>query len=348
MKYRGFTILLLLFSVFSLSAMTNCPAPAPSTGAIVEEGSNFISIRWDEVPGAISYEVTTIDANSGENMASDITEGSQFAQLDLQVDREYLFEIRASYCWGGPYGQPLVLRAKTTIIIVDVILQMECLDDELIPIYSGSLETGDKTNIDISPDDEGCYLINVSSTGLDPNVDLSMIIKANNWGGLTLSNFLSNISNFQLFGLGPVLGVLTNPNPFKTIPIMSVSGKKNKNGDLEAEFIWLQDVIVTVSYCPDCELIKPGHLRVSPSTFAQSTEIKIYPNPVANLLQLQIPRKGLVEIWDLTGRRWFNREVQNDEEDFAIDTNNWPSGTYTLRWNEGSGSPPKIKHFLKL
>ena len=175
-------------SVCSLSAMTDCPAPAPTGGAVIDEGNNFISLRWEEVPGANSYEITTINLTDGNSVSTNIINMIEHEETNLESGKEYQFEIRASYCWGGPYGLPLVLRAATTIIIVDVILQLECEGDDLEPVYSGTVSAGDDTSIEITPEDEGCYLIEVSSINLDPNVGLSMVISANDFGGLTLNS----------------------------------------------------------------------------------------------------------------------------------------------------------------
>ena len=347
MKYCFSTVLLLILSVLSLSAMTNCPAPAPVEGAILEEGDSFVQLYWEEVPGAMSYEVTTVDLDEGSSVSTNIIDFSEYLESDLEADKDYQFEIRASYCWDGPYGEPLVLRASTTIIIVDVILQMECEDDELETLYSGPVSTGDDTDIDIPLDDEGCYLIEFSTTNLDPNVNLSLVIKNNGGGKLSLGNFLSNASNFQLLGNRPVKGVLANPPPTKNTSIVNINARKGKFGNFYTQLTWLEDVYLTISYCADCELVKPGQARITTTTTTKTNDIEIYPNPVANLLQLQIPMKGLVQVWDMTGRRWFNAESE-DNEGFEIDTTNWPPGTYTLRWNEGSDSPPKIRHFLKL
>jgi hypothetical protein len=328
--------------------MTNCPAPAPTAGAILEEGDSFISLRWEEVPGAISYEVTTVDLNEGSSVSTNVIDFSEHLESNLEADNDYQFEIRASFCWGGPYGEPLVLRAKTTIIIVDVILQMECEDDGLETIYSGLVSTGDNTNIDISSNDEGCYLIDLSTTNLNPNVDLSLVISNNGAGKLKLSNFLSNASNFQLWGNHPVKGVLVNPPPGGNKLLLNVDARRDKYGDFQAKFTWFEDMDINISYCADCKLIKPGQARIAPPLITkEANDIKIYPNPVVNLLQLQIPKKGLVQVWDLTGRRWFDAESE-DNEVFEINTTNWPPGTYILRWNEGSDSPQRIRHFLKL
>lgn len=346
MKSCFSTVLFLVLNVFSLSAMINCPAPAPASGAIVNEGETSIELRWEEVPGAMSYEVTTIDlSESGGTVLTSIIGGNEILQDDLETGKEYQFEIRASYCGGGPYGEdPLVLRAATTIVIVDVILQIDCDEDPEI-IFSGSVSSGDHTNLEIPTDDEGCYLFEFSTQDLDPNVELEMVLTTNQQGGLTLNNLVSNINNFQLSGKRPVKGEIDDGFN-KNILLLDADARKKKD-NFQTVFNWYEDMELTISYCADCELIMPVPGRPDNTSTKEISAIKIYPNPIANLLQLQIPRKGFVEIWDLTGRRWFSTE-SDDYENIEIDSSNWPSGTYTLRWNDHNNNPPEIKLFLKL
>ncbi|MEL7222675.1 MAG: T9SS type A sorting domain-containing protein, partial [Bacteroidota bacterium] len=132
----------------------------------------------------------------------------------------------------------------------------------------------------------------------------------------------------------------------KNTLLLDIEARRKRN-EFQTVFNWHSDMLLNIYYCEDCELIRPAGARPADITTKEIDGIKIFPNPVANLLQLQIPKEGFIEIWDLTGRRWFSAKSDEDQN-FEIDSSNWPPGTYTLRWNDIDNNPPEIRLFLKL
>ena len=84
----------------------------------------------------------------------------------------------------------------------------------------------------------------------------------------------------------------------------------------------------------------------------ETGKILVYPNPASEKIHIILPDKlktgtqnqvfqlttvyhqwksTLLEIYDLLGRRMFNKEIPKSEKDILFDVSNWPKGMYILR-----------------
>jgi hypothetical protein len=72
---------------------------------------------------------------------------------------------------------------------------------------------------------------------------------------------------------------------------------------------------------------------------ANNEEIKVYPNPVDNLAQLQFskPVSGILKVYDITGRTW-NTIPISDEQSYTLACNAYAEGMYLLEFTDGIGT----------
>jgi len=64
-----------------------------------------------------------------------------------------------------------------------------------------------------------------------------------------------------------------------------------------------------------------------------SMEIKVYPNPFSNALQLQFEenhKEGILEVFDITGKKLIEDLIMENSNGKIIDTGKWPKGIYII------------------
>ncbi|MEL6970181.1 MAG: fibronectin type III domain-containing protein, partial [Bacteroidota bacterium] len=128
MKVKHVSLIVLFLSTFfSLQATTNCEAPAPTSASIDDQWPTAMAISWSEVPGALSYKVVVSEFITGNVVETAyLPARTTFTATGLTPDVAYHYDISASLCASGPYGDPISLSAGG--IIVDIILQITCED----------------------------------------------------------------------------------------------------------------------------------------------------------------------------------------------------------------------------
>ena len=70
------------------------------------------------------------------------------------------------------------------------------------------------------------------------------------------------------------------------------------------------------------------------------TEVRVWPNPVVDVLRVvilsnEIMNGGIVEIYDMTGRRVFLARLPNGTTEFSIDMSAFRAGNYIFRIGGG-------------
>ena len=129
------------------------------------------------------------------------------------------------------------------------------------------------------------------------------------------------------------------------------------NSDLEYDTIYTHPYVYD-SLCPhpivsdtiplDCIIVGIDEPFKNP----ESGKLKVFPNPVRDILHIGIPEQlksenhnpvfnlttghhqwhsAILEIYDLFGRRMFSEEVLQSEKEVAVDVAIWPGGMYVVR-----------------
>lgn len=126
MKYRValcsfFSVLLLSFSVFAHTP-PQCNLPAPSNLRMTAAGSNWISIKWDPVAGAIAYRVRAVQMPAGPPVPPLTVTTTEATLSDLAPGR-YQIKV-AAVCSSGIVSLDEVALTKNTIIL-DIVLNAQ-------------------------------------------------------------------------------------------------------------------------------------------------------------------------------------------------------------------------------
>ena len=343
-------IVLFLYSVFSLHAATRCEAPAPSSASVNHQEPTSTTISWASVRSARSYQVVVSELHSGR-----VHETVRFrSQTTYTVTGQtpgvaYLYEISASFCNQGPYGARVSVMAGGTV--VDIILGLTTEGNGLI---IEDVALADFTyNLDFSVNYPSCYVVHGETTALSPNVTFDFALRGGGTSSTELVGLSSNPWNFYLDGYNPVYGRLSDGsfNGTPTGPFTSLFDLTADNFQYGPDVAFrthtaMNLTITLYDYCQfiDGSLDLQGHNDV-PNPEEQA--IEVYPKPAEDLLQVRIPEAGKVEIWDLTGRRWYSHEAAASVAKQDVDVQAWPAGTYMLRWYPPNNQEPVVQYFLK-
>jgi len=131
------------------------------------------------------------------------------------------------------------------------------------------------------------------------------------------------------------------------------------NSDLEYDSIYSQPFtydslcpysIVSDTVDPDCDNVYVG--IDEPFKNPETTRLKVYPNPATNFITIEMPKylvvnntaskipsttiyhmwgSAVLEIYDLFGKKLFEKEVIRSETALMIDVSRWPKGIYFCR-----------------
>lgn len=336
------TLLSLAVCTVGLS-QTSCPGPAPSDFGVASQTHTTIELEWEDVLSAQSYEIRTFDANTNTLINVDTIVTNSYLQENLQPGGTYDFELRSSYCLTGPYGTSSTLTSNTNIVVVDIIFQMECLDD----INNGSMEeveAGSQTTIEISPNDEGCYIMSLNDP-TEPDSLILLLLDTDFENQLFVGDFAGNSEGFNMSGDGPLYANIGSERDNRSMDLFEMRMAKYR-GNVAVEINWQADMDMMIIYCEDCGESDPNpELQAIPERSAAAA-IQAYPNPAKDQLTIYTPetRNGQLEIIDTSGRRWHS---SSNHSGLPIDLSNWPQGVYFIRWSAPE-SAPVIQQFLKI
>ena len=167
---RLFTALLLLFGTVQTAtsnipdAPLSCPLPPPAWLTITSITPTSISLAWQPSPGQLSaqYKVTTYDKTAQVNLPDQFTNQTTITINNLTPGNVHEFGVSASSCAMGPFGLPIYITGRTSIIITGDLVQ-NC------PFGPGYGKNKDEIdNVDLVP-----------ANGQSPNVQVARFIIQN-------------------------------------------------------------------------------------------------------------------------------------------------------------------------
>ena len=90
----------------------------------------------------------------------------------------------------------------------------------------------------------------------------------------------------------------------------------------------------------DCELIV-GMEEVKPEKTEEQAVLKVYPNPVHSLLNIEYPKtnnecRSIISIYDIFGRKAKEIKVPKGQNEVTVDVSKWNRGIYiAVLWQNG-------------
>ncbi len=100
-----------------------CELPPPDTVWIVGATTNSIKIGWTPVPGAYSYLASVTNLDGGGAPPPQTILAPQTDATFFVSPGKYKFEVKATSCLGGSYGEGRTVIGSTAIIIDEIIAE---------------------------------------------------------------------------------------------------------------------------------------------------------------------------------------------------------------------------------
>ncbi len=104
--------------------------------------------------------------------------------------------------------------------------------------------------------------------------------------------------------------------------------------------VWLKEYY-DESGCQPISVVQQHNEEGYQPTAAQQEGLRLQPNPVAETLQLSLPKAGAedlpsrLEILNVSGQKVYEAEFSAAQKELAVSVKNWPNGVYVLRWYAG-------------
>ncbi|MGH1436004.1 MAG: T9SS type A sorting domain-containing protein [Lewinella sp.] len=366
-KVLSLTICLIIYS--STIFAQDCTLPAPDLN-IIEETEHSISFEWEAVDGAVLYQIN-LYIHDGEELIQQVQTEENFLTFhDLPAST--VFTIGAqSGCTEEAFGPETIKgeKARTQSGLVIIVEDINIADPINCEIAGDDAFTMTVGSVPLAPlSIAGAIYLNIYITtpGSPIEDEFFEIVVFKN----TMTSFPNNLLVGVLQAHTNRIFIDRNNNIF-----MNEYGRPNnwhfvtQVNDVLApgnilEMRWVEDVIVSYNNCIGFSYTitpPPGHhnpaltSQNTPGEHSTATTTKqssttpaspvTYPNPVADRLTIELPAQGgNVQIMDINGKVW--HQVNTQDLRLTVDMNNWPTGTYILRYDDGK--TPHIQRVIKL
>jgi hypothetical protein len=90
----------------------------------------------------------------------------------------------------------------------------------------------------------------------------------------------------------------------------------------------------------DCDA-RTGLFVSAPVPSNSTVTLGVLPNPFMDFFRINSTISTVVEVYDMTGKRWFRGTVTPPS--MAVNAENWPAGIYILRSGDGNGARLLVK-----
>lgn len=342
---------LLLLVPFAAFSQDECDFPGPSEIWVNETTTTSIEIEWAPVPGVTNYEVTTIEVSTGSVVQSEVVSSTVYEVQQLTPGETYDFQV-TSLCDDGSSGGTTVMRAKTSIIIVDIVMHLECPTTPNNPTHGPFTYLGGNTyEYLFVPTNVLLLKGHVGNGATQVNFELVFSL---NPGNLQLtSGTTANFGQQILFvpnagnGMGQILYLHPGSGNWTVLgdftPVHKPSGSR-------VEITWNNTVNLTYTNCGSVRFGRDsggeegGGEEEGGGDDQHLIGLELGPNPALDQVRLKASEATPVEVYDLQGRTW-HRLYLEPNQTAELDISQWPQGMYVLRYF--LDQQPQTKRFIK-
>lgn len=320
--------------------LDNCSLPAPTGLVALTTAQNLVGLTWSPVPGAVDYQIKTIEVASGNVVNTSYTTNTYFV-TNPGSPQCYNFEVRAG-CGLSQYSPNFASAQVCIEWVIDLIVDR---------YHCPNVEPGDSNipvngSLDISFSPNTIYDLRIYRNGNGGSINGESKIRFGeviNDSHIMFQQVNSKQQNYLPYGtlsyLQPPFGACINS--INSVKIIHVA---NCGGSISTEYVGL-------------ELPQTGTLRVSDldpindytvnlvtvcstgqrSDLSTDTEAQVSanPNPFTNEINLYLPdmesENTTVQLFDLTGKLYYSKLSGLSTNQVTIPTSELPTGIYILR-----------------
>lgn len=105
----------------------SCPAPAPTSLEATNVTPTSISLAWAPIvaPSLVYFKVEGYDLTAGASLPTYIVTTNSITYTGLTAGHTYHFDVSASYCSNGPFGETTGINVGIPTIIIDDIVGLQ-------------------------------------------------------------------------------------------------------------------------------------------------------------------------------------------------------------------------------
>lgn len=123
-------------------SISECPAPEPTWLVATDIQPTSIALSWQSSQLLIYFKLDAYDMTAGVGLPTQYVFSNPFyTWTGLTPGHTYKFDVSASYCQEGPFGPPTSLVSTTSIIIIDIVLELSrpCTPNNSVPTGANTI-----------------------------------------------------------------------------------------------------------------------------------------------------------------------------------------------------------------
>lgn len=348
-----------------------CELPPPEEVFVIEESEHYIDLYWTEVPGATAYDVAVIDSESGNVVFHEVTPIPAITITDIYLPSTTIGI--ASVCPNGQNGNHGYVESTTTIIVQDIVMQldgeraprtMKCDAEKVVvdqTLFSGSLNKSVTVTPPFNPSSThpiNGAIVEVTLKDLSANQNTAvatMVLKSNSQvlNAAVQENVVNHGLSYEF------IQPATHPY-FDLVP--------NNTG--EFDFILNTIPPTGTSYlltmeqrnCINTRVVRQTRMHARQAHPSQSqapmlatregaadpltgeTEGLVFPNPAHDMIYVKSTPGASIHIRNSQGQLLYHNNQGDGLLTISID--NWPAGMYLLETLDAAGQSQR-QQFLK-
>jgi Secretion system C-terminal sorting domain len=336
--------------------LDNCSLPAP-TGLVASiTPQNLVSLTWDVVPGAVDYEIKTIEVSTGNVFNTSYTTNTSIV-INPGPPQCYSFEVTAG-CGSGQYSEKSTRTDPPLCIewVIDLVINRNIAGGCTSPTPPEPLING---SIDINIQENSVQLLTIKKVGSENDQIKIAVgevaelnhIKFSKEGG-ELGDLLIDLDPQKCVGYGTglkeifVRQCIFNKSKIKLNfspgiqPILTVTVLDFGSNYTVSLTTCTNDTYAESSLSNDTAQELQGnndtYARSSlPNNTNQESQVSATPNPFTNEINLYLPdmesEHTTIQLFDLTGKFYYSKLSGLSTNQVTIPTSELPTGIYILR-----------------
>ncbi len=334
-----FVLTLIILTPFTSFSQLECALPPPDEIWANDITNDHLDIAWNSVAEAVYYRVEVVDYNTQETLLLFDTE-ENFLFLSLALPNEIVIAVSAAGCWEGNPGGSRIFGWPPNggIAFDDVILERESPTDPNYEYTHCSCLAYTKADPNSN---NGLHTItNLHTQFVDrTRFRVTNFLQSNTYGAFAMDNpHLSQLGNltsnttFSSVNSSQLSGTATGASSsyfdatYLSQGIATVATAGAESAGVDASRCFCRTARGAVSYFTATEGDNDIELRDRESNLVAG----VFPNPARELVQINLPASGQVQIIDLSGRIWWHQEAAKR---FNLDISAWPAGQFWVRYS---------------
>ncbi len=315
--------------------LDDCTLPAPTglVGSITPQ--NLVNLTWNAVPGAVDYEIKTIQFSTGIILNTTYTTNTSIV-INPGSPQCYTFEVTAG-CGFGQYSDKSTTTDPPLCIewVIDLVINRKFKDEGCTTMTHFESRISDFINIDIQ--ENVAQLLTIKRVGSNDQIKIALgeVAELNHIKFNKETGSLGNLFTLSCAESGTGLKeIFVKTCQSIDRPNLRLNFRPGAHPILTVTDLDLYEYTVSLATCSDEDLLPKNRSSLSTKT-NQEPLVSATPNPFSNEINLYLPdmesEHTTIQLFDLTGKLYYSKLSGLSTNQVTIPTSELPTGIYILR-----------------